>query len=82
MIAVKEDQSNIKMVKAKDIIQGKIPLANLPQPYVFIYESAGNAENLEKAVNIIATKMGYRVVAHTVNSISHIDNHHVCMLKE
>ena len=93
VIAVPENQShttnNNNILKAKDIVTGKIALADLTEPYLFIYDntyyvSSNNAEEeqdcLTKAVNIIlAKKMGYRVV--TPCYIGIISERVLCMVK-
>jgi hypothetical protein len=52
------------MINTKDIIKGKISLDDLPQPYLFLEDT--NMENLTDAINILATRKGYRVVSHSV----------------
>ena len=37
----KENQSNTTAIKAKDIVKGKTPLVNLPEPYLFVYSDDG-----------------------------------------
>lgn len=96
---VEKDQSNTtnnnnnnnNILKAKDIVNGKIALTDLTEPYLFIYDdddhgvSTNNAEeqdhhHLAKAVNIIlAKKMGYKVVTPCYMGI--ISEHIVCMVK-
>jgi hypothetical protein len=62
-ISEKEDQINTTALKAKDVVKGKMPLENLPEPYLLLYSDSGiqNSE-LAKAINILATRMQYRVV--------------------
>ncbi len=91
---VEKDQSNTSnnnILKAKDIVNGKIALTDLTEPYLFLYDDddrgvfLNNAEeqdhhHLAKAVNIIlAKKMGYKVIAPCYMSI--ISDHIVCMVK-
>jgi hypothetical protein len=49
--------SNTRALKAEDIVKGKIPLENLPEPYLFVHSGVGiyNGE-LAKALNILAIK--------------------------
>jgi hypothetical protein len=78
------------MLKAKDIVTGKIALTEdlLLEPYLFVYDDVplSNVQEeehyLAKAVNIILAKkkMGYRVVIPCYMSI--ITEHVVCMVKE
>lgn len=81
-----KDQSNTtnNILKAKDIVTGKIALTDLSEPYLFVYDDdvpLNNAEDhLAKAVKIIlAKKMGYRVVTPCYMTI--ISEHVVCMVK-
>ncbi len=93
---VEKDQSNTtnnnsNILKAKDIVNGKIALTDLTEPYLFIYDDddrgvfSNNAEeqdhqHLAKAVTIIlAKKMGYKVVTPCYMGI--ISEHIVCMVK-
>jgi hypothetical protein len=48
------------MMQAKDLVKGRIPLANLPEPY-FILNDSFVFDNLSKAINILAIKTNYRV---------------------
>lgn len=52
------------MVKAKDIVQGKIQLENLSEPYVFVEDN--DMDRLAQAVNILAKKKRYRVVSYSM----------------
>jgi hypothetical protein len=52
------------LIDTKDIIKGKTPLDNLPQPYLFLEDK--NIEQLTEAINIVAISKGYRVVSHSV----------------
>ncbi len=84
-------QSNTKSIlKAKDIVTGKIALTEITEPYLFIYDdtygiSVNNEEEEEKdhlveAVKIIlANKMGYRLVTPCYMGI--ISDRVVCMVK-
>jgi hypothetical protein len=80
----KENQSNTTTLKAKDIVKGKIPLVNLPEPYLFVYSDDGIQNgDLAKAVNILAIKMQYRVVDFSVSGGSVFSGQFVvCMIKE
>ncbi len=79
--------NNNNILKAKDIVTGKIALTDLAEPYLFIYDdnydiSVNNNEedHLAKAVNIIiANKMGYRIVTPCYMGI--ISDRVVCMVK-
>jgi hypothetical protein len=42
------------MIKAKDIVQGKIQLENLPEPYLFVVD--GTRDRLAQVVNILDAK--------------------------
>lgn len=80
----KEDQTKTTALKAKDIAKGKISLENLPEPYLLIYRDSGiqNGE-LAKAINILATKVQYRVVDLAVSGGSVFSGQFVaCMVKE
>ncbi|MFL6485029.1 MAG: hypothetical protein ACJ70Z_10005 [Nitrososphaera sp.] len=61
----------------KDIIEGKISLDNLSQPYLFLEDK--NIDQLTEAINIIATTKGYRIVSHSVMPHGTCN---VCMRKE
>jgi hypothetical protein len=65
------------LIDIKDIIKGKIPLDNLPHPFLFLKDK--NIEQLTEAKYIIAIRKGYRVVSHSV--IPH-GTCNVCMKKE
>ena len=43
------NQTRTKTIQAKEFIKGKIPLDDLPQPYVLISDS-GEFENLSKTI--------------------------------
>ena len=80
----KEDQTKTTALKAIDIAKGKISLENLPQPYLLIYSDSGiqNGE-LAKAINILATRVQYRVVDLAVSGGSVFSGQFVaCMVKE
>ena len=65
------------MVKAKDIVSGKIQLETLPQLYTFLVD--GDSNRLAQAVNILATKKRYRVASHSKDKYGEWS---VCMEKE
>jgi hypothetical protein len=82
MTITSEDQSSTRMLKSKDIVNGKISLDNLPEPYVFLFDTgAAEAQNLARAVNILAIKKGYKVVTHAMDALG-VAPHYVCMVKE
>ena len=68
-----EEVKNTKMIHAKDIVSGRIsisPDAWLPEPYLFLYDTgAAEAQNLARAVNLLATNRGYKVVTHTMDAL-------------
>lgn len=59
-----EERITLLLLNTKDIIKGKIPLDNLPQPYLFLEDT--NMEILTEAINILAVRKGYLVVSHSV----------------
>jgi hypothetical protein len=56
------NQSNTSTICANDILKGKIPLDELPEPYVIIEDNT-RFDSLTKVVNILAIKKGYWVVS-------------------
>jgi hypothetical protein len=81
-IAEQEKHKNTKMLSAKEIVKGTISLESLPEPYLFLYDTAaGEAHNLARAVNILAKQKGYKVVTHTMDALG-VAPHYVCMVKE
>ena len=62
------NQTRTKTIQAKEFIKGKIPLDNLPQPYVIISDS-GEFENLSKTINILAIKQNYRIVSFAATDV-------------
>lgn len=81
MATTSEDQSSTRMLKSKDIVNGKISLDSLPEPYVFLFDTgAAEAQNLARAVNILAIKKGYKVVTHAMDALG-VAPHYVCMVK-
>jgi len=90
---IPKEVERTQMIHAKDIVTGEVsiePDAWLPEPYLFVYDTsaqkiagAGSAEahNLARAVNLLATNRGYRVVTHTMDMEGRAP-HYVCMVKE
>ena len=62
------NQTRTKAIQAKEFIKGKIPLDDLPQPYVIISDS-GEFENLSKTINILAIKQNYRIVSFAATDV-------------
>ncbi|HET6715669.1 MAG TPA: hypothetical protein VFG90_00965 [Nitrososphaeraceae archaeon] len=50
------------------IVEGKLPLDELPESYLFLIDDTLN--RLLKAINIVATEKGYRVVSHSVDAFT------------
>lgn len=50
----KKEQSNTKILKARDLVQRKIELENLPEPYIFVEDN--DIDQLAQTVNILAIK--------------------------
>jgi hypothetical protein len=48
------------------IVEGKLPLDQLPEPYLFLVDDTLN--RLLKAINIVATEKEYRVVSQSVDA--------------
>jgi hypothetical protein len=64
------NQTRTKTIQAKEFIKGKIPLDNLPQPYVIISDSGDlEFENLGKTINILAIKQNYRIVSFAATDV-------------
>lgn len=90
---IPKEVERTQMIHAKDIVTGEVsiePDAWLPEPYLFLYDTAaqkiavaGSAEahNLARAVNLLATNRGYRVVTHAVDMEGRAPQY-VCMVKE
>ena len=58
-----------KKTFTEQIIEGKPGvLDNLPEPYLFLVDR-GDIYRLTQAVNILATKKGYRVVNQSVTDV-------------
>lgn len=56
------NQTNTRTISARSIVEGSIPLDDLPQPYVIIGDSM-KYDQLSKAINILAIKQNYRIVS-------------------
>ena len=88
-VIVAKDQTNrtTNILKAKNIVTGKITLADLTEPYFFLYDddiSVNNAEeeqdHLAKALSkILAKHLGYKIV--TPCYMGMISDRVVCMVK-
>jgi hypothetical protein len=47
-------------------------LDNLPEPYIFLAERGERLGLLTRAINILATKKGYRVVNQSVTPVQYV----------
>ncbi len=89
VVAKNQSTTTNNILKAKDIVTGKIALTEITEPYLFIYDdgddvSLNNAEgqedHLAKAVNIILAKnAGYKIITPCYMGI--ISDRVVCMVK-
>jgi hypothetical protein len=52
-----------KEIYARDIVNGRVSLENLPEPYLIIIGGI-SSKTMTEAINILATKKGYRNTSH------------------
>jgi hypothetical protein len=69
IIEEETNQSNVRTIDANEVLKGKMPLDELPEPYVTIVDST-RLDKLSKVINILSIKKGYRVVSLSISYAS------------
>ena len=50
-----------------DILEGRLSIDDLPEPYLLIRDRAPGLEKLSKIINVLASKTDYRITFFSVN---------------